>query len=357
MIGAGARVFPEHLPGLTLAPGKVVALCNRSADPAQKRAEALGCPFFFDYREMLHTLKPDVAVILTPHPSHASIALDCMTAGAHVLVEKPMAIQVAEADTMLAAAEATGRKLAVVFQRRFEPALQAAKLLIDGGALGALQHVEMTAFWPRAAGYFRSASWRGTWAGEGGGVLMNQAPHQLDMLCYLLGLPTRVIAWTRTQLHHIEVETTVHALLEWPNEVHGTFHASTVEASSETERLEIRGTSGGVRIVNNVLTAEVFGVDLRDFLAETHEDFPKPVINPAYVELPPTQPTHVSVYRDLYSAIQHGTPLQSDGLSGRMSLEVANALILSGVTGQAVTLPLDRGRYAGVLQSLQQGRP
>ena len=160
-------------------------------------------------------LKPDVAVVITPHYCHAEIAIDCLEAGCNVLVEKPMALEVAEADAMIAAAQASGKLLAVNFQHRQRPEVRAARQLIQEGRLGRLQRMNMVTPWPRSAAYYGQASWRATWPGEGGGVLMNQAPHDLD-LC----VPPDGAARCRGRMDahdpaQVEVEDTATALLSW----------------------------------------------------------------------------------------------------------------------------------------------
>ena len=235
----------------------LVGATDVNPDLGKARADELGCPFFADVSELLESTKPDVAVILAPHPFHASLAITCLNAGVHVLVEKPIAVQVSEADAMIAAAQKAGRLLAVSFQQRFRPEIQAAKQLLESGKLGKIQHVDMLVNWFRSRVYFASGKWRATWQGEGGGVLMNQAPHNLDLLCHLIGLPKQLTAWTRTQLHPIEVEDTVQAMLEWESGCLGSLHISTAESGRE-ERLEIAGTAGVMHIAQGKLKCESF---------------------------------------------------------------------------------------------------
>ena len=206
-----------HLPALQQETVEVVGVTDRDEAVSRARAAELGCPSFPDYRAMLRETRPDVAVILTPHPLHAPMAIDALRAGCHVLVEKPLAVHVAEADAMIEAADDAGRILAVNFQQRLRPEVLRAVELVRSGGLGRVQHLDLAVTWPRTAAYYQLAAWRATWRGEGGGVLLNQAPHDLDLVCHLLGSPARVVAWTRTKLHAIETEDTVQAMLEWPD--------------------------------------------------------------------------------------------------------------------------------------------
>lgn len=352
VIGVGAGVLGMHRPALALEAVELVGVSDLNAEVGAQRAEELGCAFYEDYRQMLQETQPDVAIILTPHPFHAAIAIDCLEAGAHVLVEKPIAVQVAEADAMIEAAERVGRLLAVNFQQRFRPDVRAARDLIRGGQLGQVQHIEMTVAWPRTARYFDASPWRGTWAGEGGGVLMNQAPHNLDLLCYLLGLPRRVVAWTHTTLHQIETEDTVQAMLKWAEGALGSLHISTAEAG-RPERLEIVGTGGNLRFSGGELSLSRAGTDMARFIRESENAFGGPPYEMEAVTLEVGAGDHATVYKNLHAAIWGTEPLVTDGREGRMSLELANAMTLSSFTERAVELPLDREKYAELLGDLK----
>lgn len=355
VIGAGALVFNMHRPGLQLASVDLLGVTDIDRERGQQRARELGCPFYADYPTMLAETQPDVAVIMTPHPWHAPITLDCLQAGCHVLVEKPMAIHVREADAMIEAATQAGRLLAVNFQHRHRPEIRTAHRLIQQGFLGTIQYVTMTATLTRTARYYKMSSWRGTWNGEGGGVLMNQAPHYLDLLCYLLGMPSRVVAWTRTQLHQIETEDTVQAMLQWPGGAWGALHLSTAEAG-QPERLEIVGTGGCLQISRDTLNVQQFALDLRTFITQSNEPFSAPVLQQVPVEIDRGSGDHTAVYRNLHEAICHHVPLVTDGVAGRMSLELANATIYSSYTREEVSLPLDRQKYVALLEDLKAQR-
>jgi len=353
VIGAGAGIFKGHQKGLDLETTNLVAVSDLNPETGQKRADEAGCAFYQDHQAMLAETKPDVAVIITPHPFHASIAIDCLEAGCHVLVEKPIAVQVAEADAMIEAAKKTDRLLAVNFQHRFQPSVMAIKRLIQSGQLGEIQHVNMTATWTRTAGYFEFAGWRGTWKGEGGGVLMNQSPHNLDMLCHLIGLPSRVMAWTRTNRHKIETEDTAHAMLEWPNGAMGSFHTSTAEAGTPF-LFEITGTGGIVRWDDEGVHYHKFVPDIRTHILEGENPYRAPQEQPVEVALEESSADHYSVYKNFHDAILNGTPISADGEGARMSLELANAMIYSSHRGEMVELPLDRAKYGALLDELIQ---
>ena len=354
IIGCAAAIAPTHLQALAqLTAAQVVGMADVDAERGAARAADAGCPFFVDHRALLAELRPDVAVICAPHPFHAPIALDCFAGGAHVLVEKPIAVEVAEADAMIAAAEAAGRILAVNFQQRFRPAVEQARALIADGGLGNLVRVLCVEPWFRTAAYYRAATWRGTWAGEGGGVLMNQAPHTLDLLCHLAGMPRRVWGWTGTLAHAIETEDSAQAMLEFANGAPGYLYVTTVEAGT-AQQLQIVGDRAALELHGNQLTISRFEPPFSTFRETSPELFARPQVRVEHPALPPGGGDHLAVYQDLEQAIRFGRRPRADGPAGRMSLELANAIILSSLRGAAVTLPLDRAAYSALLAELKE---
>lgn len=356
IIGVGASILPEHLKARCLETTAFVAATDVNVELGTARAHEIGCRFYRDLGDLLAQEQPDIAVVLTPHPFHAALAVQCLEAGCHVLVEKPMATKVSEADAMVGAGKRAGRLLAVNFQQRFRPEVVAAKRYLEAGGLGALQHVDITKAWPRPKVYYDTASWRATWRGEGGGVLMNQAPHDLDLLIHLLGAPRRVAAWTRNLLHNTQTEDTVQAMIDWPSGALGSLHISTAEGG-RAERIELIGTGGTMLISEGSLEVTRFEPDFAQFSATTLEKFGRPSSAPVTLELPDTRGDHVAVYRNLHAAILEGEALIADSAAGRISLELANAMILSSYTRLEVELPLDRARYEALLEKLKAERP
>jgi predicted dehydrogenase len=354
IIGVGAGVLGMHRSALALDSIELVGASDVNTTLGQKNADELGCPFFVDHKEMLNVTQPDVTVILAPHPFHAALAVDAVRAGSHVLVEKPMAVQLSEADIMIAAAEEHNRLLAVSFQQRFRPEVRLARDLLCSGQLGDLQHVNMHTNWFRTEAYFKSAPWRATWRGEGGGVVMNQGIHDLDVLCYLFGSPKQLFAWTRTQLHSIEVEDTVQAMLEWESGCLGSFHTSTAEAGFK-DHLEVLGTNGSLRVTPGGLTLNLFDTPLEQFIVESKTTWEQPTTKPLEPPLPDGKGDHVALYQHVHDAILKGQPLVISGVEARQSLELANAVMYSSHTKQSVDLPLDSERYGELLEELKRG--
>jgi predicted dehydrogenase len=353
VIGVGANIFNLHAKAIAASHLDVVGVADINLAAAEQRAEQVGCPYFGDHRELLASTKPEAVAVLAPHPYHASLTIDCLEAGAHVLVEKPIGVEVAEADRMIEAAQKANRLLAVNLQHRTRPEIRAARKLIQAGKLGELQRVQMTAIWTRTARYYQLAGWRGTWRGEGGGVLMNQSPHTLDLMCYLAGQPSRVVGWNRTLYHHIETEDTSMAMFEWANGALGSLFVSTAQAG-DAERLEVAGTRGVLQLGRGGLEFWEVDGDLRDFLAQSPDPFGKPPLRQVDVEIEqqPGSGEHVAIYANFVDAIERGTPLVADGSEGRQSLELANALIYSSARTEQVSLPLDRAAYTRLLEDL-----
>lgn len=354
LIGCSASIASTHLAALARLPGaQVVGMSDINAQDGAARAAKHGCTFFPDHRDLLAELRPDVAVICTPPSSHASLALDCFAAGAHVLVEPPMAIEVAEADTMIAVAEAAGRCLAVNLQQRFRPNVTRACELIASGELGTLLRVMCVVPSFRTATYYRAVNWRGTWRGGGGGVLMSQAPDGLDLLCHLLGMPQRVWGWTHTQLHAIECEDTAQAMLEYPGGVSGYLHITSAEAGLE-RRIQIVGAHAGLELLGSRLVLSRFDPPLDAYIVNSPSQFGAPSISEQPIRLPHDGSDGcLAVHEDLQRAIRRGHSPRLDGGEGMRSLELANAIIYSSHVEHPVTLPLDRGVYTALLAGLK----
>jgi predicted dehydrogenase len=318
-----------------------------------KLAEELGCAFYSDHREMLRKVEADVAILLTPHPLHAPVGIEFLEAGFHVLVEKPVAVDVGQLDRMIETADMNDRLLAVCLQHRARPEVIRARNLIAEGRLGVVQRVNVTGVWPRFARYYESSPWRGTWAGEGGGATINQGIHQLDVLCMLLGTPRRVAAWARRQAHQVETEDTVVGLLEWENGGLGTVEVTTARTQEEMT-FELFGTRGRLRITNGALSFDEYALDTRDYLRNGH-DMAWPPSRAAEMEPLPKVNGHLALYENLRAAILHGTPLLADGRSARLSLEVANALVLSSIRERTIDMPLDPMEFRSLLE--ERGAP
>lgn len=350
IVGIGAGVFYQHEPARDLGIFELVGAMDVTEN-GRRRAGELGVPFHDDLELLLSETRPDAAVILAPHPLHAKVTIQLLDAGVHVLVEKPIAVRTSEADAMIEAARRNGRKLAVNFQHRARGEMRTLARLVEEGQLGRIQAVHMVAAWPRTKFYYNTGAWRGTWRGEGGGVLMNQAPHNLDLWCFMFGLPKRVFAWTRNLMHDIEPEDTVHAICEWQDGALGSLHISTAEAG-RAETLEVVGTKGSVVVSDRKLTFRSLKEDFAVTAQTSAEAIPVITAEPSETALLPGDGHHLDVYRNFHDAVVNGAPLLASGEQARDSLELANAMVLSSYENRPVELPLDRDRYDALLDKL-----
>jgi predicted dehydrogenase len=350
LIGAGV-VAGMHLgPIAALADVELVGVAAHDRTAAEERAAQHGCRAFGRADELL-ACGLDVVVVGTPHPSHAELAIAALESGAHVLCEKPLAPEAREADEMIAAAERAGRLLGVCFQQRFRPAIAAARRLVEDGRLGELVRVSVVDPWYRPHAYYRSAGWRGTWRGEGGGVLMNQAPHTLDLLCHLAGPPAAAWGIAQRRAQPMEAEDTATALLSWEGGAVGTLAVTTLEPG--VQRIELVGDRGRIEIAGESLAFERFEPPLSEHRASATEMFAAPGRVPVEVELPAGRGDHLDLHDDFAAAVREGREPRAPAREALWSLELANAITLSSHEGRPVSLPVDREAYGALLAELR----
>ena len=349
-LGAMGLKYAELLHAGKIAGATLAAVCNRRPEPRAAYAEV---PGFADIKALLKAHAADALIIATPHYAHTTIAIAALRCGLHVLVDKPIAVHKADAGKMLAAHRSTQSVFAIMFQMRTDPRYRKIKQLLDEGALGRLQRVQWTLTdWFRTDTYYRAGQWRATWRGEGGGILLNQAPHQLDLLQWLVGQPERVRAWCHFgKYHKIEVEDEVTAYLEFAGGATGVFIASTGEAPG-TNRLELAGDRARIVLEGDRLTLDTNQVPAAKLRATSKEMFAVPQSTRQEFRLEPPVEAHRTVMQNFVDAISTGAPLIAPAAEGLRSLELANAMILSSVTDRAVALPISARRYAAALKKL-----
>ena len=292
----------------------------------------------------------DAVIIATPHYEHPRLAILAFEHGLHVMSEKPAGVYTKQVREMNEAAIRSDKVFGMMFNQRTNCVYRRLKALLDSGELGALKRVTwVVTDWYRSQAYYDSGAWRATWTGEGGGVLLNQCPHQLDLLQWLCGLPVRVrAACHEGKWHDIEVEDDVTAYLEFANGATGTFIASTGDALGEN-RLEIIGTRARIRIENDQLTLDTLSVDERDWCPVCKEPFGVPEIQHEIVQTDGENPQHAGVLNAFAAHILHGTPLVADGREGIRGLMLSNAMHLSSWTNQTVSLPIDEELFLKLL--------
>lgn len=355
---AGLGNIGRHHAGYVLAGD--VPRC-RLAAVASRRPPAAPLPesvaVFADAEAMFRSGRVDAALIATPHYSHPPLGAAAFAAGLHVMVEKPVAAHKAGAERLLAAhARHPDRVFAAMFQMRVEPRYQKLRDLVRSGALGRVTRVNwINTDWFRPEAYYQSSAWRATWRGEGGGVLVNQCLHNLDMLQWLAGPPARVRGFCGFgRFHDIEVEDDATACLEWADGATGVFIGSTGEAPG-ANRLEIAGSRGRVVLEGGRLLFTRNETDAAEFCRAADNAFAKPAA--ATIEIPFTDAArpHAELLANFVAAILDGGPLLAPGADGLASIELANAIVLSALRNETVNLPLDSAAWEAKLDELIAG--
>ncbi|MBM3878684.1 MAG: Gfo/Idh/MocA family oxidoreductase [Verrucomicrobia bacterium] len=309
---------------------------------------------FPDGAELIASGEVDAVIVATPHYQHTTLGIAALEAGLHVMVEKPISVHKADAERLIAThARHPQRVFGAMFQLRTEPRYVKLKHLIASGELGELVRVSwIMTDWFRTEAYYASGGWRATWKGEGGGVLLNQCPHNLDILQWLCGMPARVRGFCQLGRYHgIEVEDNVTAYWEWASGASGVFVTSTGEAPG-TNRLELCGTRGKVVLENNRIAFTRNQVDMVEYSRTAKTGFARPEV--WHVEIPfenaPAQ--HSTLTQNFVDAILDGAPLIAPGAEGMNSVELANAMLFSSLTNATVPLPLDGAAYEHKLLQL-----
>ena len=331
---------------------EITAVADRNPARREWAKENLpGVKVFEEGVDLIHSGACEAVLIATPHYQHPPLAIEAFKNGLHVMVEKPAGVYTLQVREMNAEADRHPElTFGMMFNQRTNCTYRKMHELIHSGAIGDLKRVNwIITDWYRTQFYYDSGAWRATWAGEGGGVLLNQCPHQLDLLQWLCGLPVRVrAACHEGKWHDIEVEDDVTAYLEFANGATGTFIASTGDALGEN-RLEIIGTRARIRIENDQLTLDTLSVDERDWCPVCKEPFGVPEIQHEIVQTDGENPQHAGVLNAFAAHILHGTPLVADGREGIRGLMLSNAMHLSSWTGKPVHLPIDEGEFVRLL--------
>jgi predicted dehydrogenase len=327
----------------------VTALCGRPAAMATL-PEHPGESRFSHIDDMISSGTVDAVLCCTPHPTHTPIGIAVLEAGLHLLMEKPLGVHVADCQRLLAAHTDPSRVFAAMFQVRTDPHYTTLKQLIDSGETGAVQRILWdTTNWFRTESYYGSASWRATWRGEGGGILLNQLPHNLDVFQWIFGRPSQVTGFCQFgRHHHIEVEDDVTVHCRWPDGRHATLIASTGEAPGRN-RLEIACDRGHITVESGKITWLKTLQPVREFSDSTAAAFAQPDTETIEIPIDGRGPGHLAILQNFTNAILHGEPLLCPASEGVHSVELANAALLSTWLGRTIDLPIDAAAYAQLL--------
>jgi predicted dehydrogenase len=333
--GAG-MVARYHAAGVARTPGaRLVAVCREDAARAEAAASQFGVPCEASLEVLLARPDVDAVCICTPSGQHAAQAIAAAQAGKHVLVEKPMALTLADADALIAACRDAGVRLGVALQRRIDPVFGSVKAAIDAGALGKLTLGAIGVPYLRPQSYYDSAAWRGTWALDGGGALMNQGIHLLDLLVWYMGDAAEVQASAATLAHTIEVEDCVTAALRFASGALGGVMATTAAAPGFPHRVEVYGDRGGVQIEGEqIVRWEVPG-------REPPEAVSAAGVASAGAGASPTgigAVGHTRIVGDFVAALREGRAPLVPGEEGRRSLALALAIYESARAGKTIAI-------------------
>lgn len=332
---------------------EITAFADRIEAKRLAAAEKLpNAQVFVEGKDLIENGDVDAVIVATPHYQHPELAIYAMQHGKHVMVEKPAGVYTLQVREAMAEADKHPEiTYAQMFNQRTNCTYRKLKEMIENGELGELKRVSwLITDWYRTQQYYDSGAWRATWNGEGGGVLLNQCPHQLDLLQWLCGLPVKVQAFCHEgKWHDIEVEDDVTAYMEFANGATGVFVTTTGDAPG-TNRLEICGTLGKVVCEGSHLYFSKLGIDEREWCKTSTEGFTKPPCETIEVETDGMNEQHPGVLNAFAGHILRGEKLVADGREGINGLMLSNAMHLSSWLGHPVTLPIDEKLFYEKLQ-------
>ncbi|MFY0759534.1 Gfo/Idh/MocA family oxidoreductase [Metabacillus dongyingensis] len=324
----------------------LVAVADENPDKAKALADRADADWYVDYRELLKREDIDAVCILTPSGSHKTITLDAAKAGKHVICEKPIDTTLEKAYEMIDACKKANVKLSIISQHRFDSSTIEVKKAIDEDKFGKMILGQAAVNWYRSQEYYDSGDWRGTWKMDGGGALMNQSIHTIDLLQYLMGPVESVFAHAATLAHErIEVEDVAVATVKFQSGALGTIVGTTSAFPGLSARLEVFGTSGTAVIDNDKLThfylkeaaenlTDHYGVEVQNLVKSSDEAQGTGANDPGAI----SGNSHREQMLDMISAIKEDREPLVNGLEGIKPLEIIAAIYQSAKTGQPVSL-------------------
>lgn len=335
---------------------EIVAVADRNSARREWAAEHLpGATIFAEGSELIQSGSCEAVLIATPHYQHPTLAMEAFAAGLHVMVEKPAGVYTLQVRQMNEAADQHPElTFGMMFNQRTNCIYRKVHELVHGGVIGEMKRVNwIITDWYRTQFYYDSGAWRATWAGEGGGVLLNQCPHNLDLLQWICGLPVKVQAFCHNgKWHDIEVEDDVTAYLEFANGATGVFVTTTGDAPG-TNRFEITLERAKLVCEEDKLTLYELEVSEREYCYSATEGFAKPAGHFVEVETDGENPQHVGVLQAFAAHILHGAPLVAEGKEGINGLTLSNAMHLSSWLGRPVQIPFDEELFLEKLNELR----
>lgn len=354
IVGAGgiASMHVENIitgkcPGL-----KIVALADRKESRRKWAAEKVpDAKIFSEGSDLIKSGLCDAVLISVPHYQHPELTILALQNGLHVMCEKPAGVYTLQAREMIAEANKhPDLTFAMMFNQRTNCVYRKIKEMVENKTIGELKRINwIITDWYRTQFYYDSGDWRATWAGEGGGVLLNQDPHQLDLLQWMFGMPVKIHAFCHEgKYHDIEVEDDVSAYMEFENGATGVFVTSTGDAPG-TNRLEVTGTKGKLVCDYNSITFTRLETDEREWCKTARSGYATPNVTVEKVETDGENPQHIGVLNAFVKHLEEGAPLVADGREGINGLMISNAMYLSSWLRQTVSLPIDEEKFLQLL--------
>nr|WP_321513246.1 Gfo/Idh/MocA family oxidoreductase [uncultured Pseudodesulfovibrio sp.] len=337
LVGCGriSQKYGQLLSGGEIAGAGLTAVCDIQEERASALAEKTGVPYFTDAHEMIRVMGEaiDVIAVLTESGNHAVLTMELAQYGKHIVVEKPMALRLEDADAMIRVCDEAGIKLFVVKQNRLNYPVIKLRQALEAGRFGKLTMGTVRVRWCRRQEYYDQDEWRGTWAMDGG-VFANQASHHIDLLEWMLGEPVSVFAKSRTALVDVEVEDTGVAIITFASGAIGV-----VEATNATRPVDLEGS---ISILGEKGSVEIGGFAVNEMKVWNFET-PEPGDEEVLQEYRTNPPDvygfgHIEYLNQVVDCIEKGSPSLVDGLEGRKSLELINAIYESIETGREVRL-------------------
>lgn len=343
------NIFEGKTPKLEL-----VAICDTDIKKLDAAKEKFGDKVKYynsDEEFFSHSDEIDMVLVSTPHYSHCELAIEGFKHNLHVMCEKPAGVYTKQVRQMNEAAAKSDKKFGIMYNQRTNCVYRKVRELVQSGELGEIKRmVWIITDWYRSQSYHDSSQWRSTWEGEGGGVLLNQDPHQLDLWQWIIGMPKRIRGFAYFgKYHDIEVEDDVTAYAEYENGTIATFITATSEAPG-TNRMEISGSGGKLVVENNIITFWKNRVDEREFNRTYTRGFGTPEVWKCEIPTDGKNLQHVGILNNFADAILNDTPLLAPGEEGIKGLTISNAIHLSAWTDDWVDLDtIDEDKFYDML--------
>ena len=329
---------------------KLTAICDLATSLPEPRE---GESQFTDVDEMINSGLIDAVHICTPHPSHKELGIKALEAGLHLLMEKPLAVDKKDCQALIDAYERTGKKkvFAAMFNQRTDPHYKTLKRLIDSNELGEIRRIHWSVTdWFRTEYYYAMGGWRATWKGEGGGVLLNQCPHNLDLFQWLFGMPEEVTGFLGFgRYHQIEVEDDATLYFRYKDGKNATFITSTGETPG-VNRLEVISERGVLTVDDGMILWDRNETQSSNFSLESMSGFSKPDTWKVKIPIDGRGGQHIEIMQNFINSILHGEELISPAVEGIHSVELANAALLSAWEGNTIQLPMASEKYSATLK-------